>query len=96
MLQKFGLIKYNKKFLLENNLNINPIYSPRTIKAKNYFNLKPNTTSNNLNNKLYNKNSNSSRNYKYLKSRIRTNLKYSPKIFKIFIIILKKNSIQKI
>ena len=65
MLQKFGLIKYNKKFLLENNLNINPIYSPRTIKAKNYFNLKPNTTSNNLNNKLYNKNSNSSRNYKY-------------------------------
>ena len=31
MLQKFGLIKYNKKFLLENNLNINPIYSPRTI-----------------------------------------------------------------
>jgi chromosome segregation ATPase len=53
MLQKFGLVKYRKKFLIENNLNINPIYSPKAIKFTNYLYLSPRDNSNNpINQKL--------------------------------------------
>ena len=51
MLHNFGLIKYKKKFLLENYLNINPIYSPKAFKFTNYLYLSPRDNSNNPSNK---------------------------------------------
>jgi hypothetical protein len=37
MLQKFGLIKYNRNLIFEKNLNLNSIQSPNKAKITNYF-----------------------------------------------------------
>ena len=77
MLQEFGFIKYNKNFLIENNLNINPIYSPKSINYKNYLNL---NSTNNCKNKSSTKKSKLSLNNKY-NSRNKENTHKIDKLF---------------
>ena len=52
MLEQLGLIKYNKRFILDNNnININPIYSPKSNKISNYFNSNQKNNNSNTRNK---------------------------------------------
>lgn len=82
MLQKLGLIKYNRNYLQEQYLNISPIYSPKSIKISNYFS-NSNSLKNSINTKgkIYQKKTTSLSRTNYIPEKI----KYTKDIDKLLL-----------